>query len=307
MEIDRSAADLVLSYLDGAASFEAVWTHPAYQAIRSHADLFGDGLSKAAIRDAIDHGGPKNEDEFEYHGVQGLEANLDRVRDLIDHTESHEPQWIDTITSELAGVIPVDPSEVTIYPVIGYDVGIGIDGAACLNCNEPLFFESAREFLSVAIHETTHVLYDSVHDFHNLPRVRQATSSVERTRLFDTMLHTEGYAVYAPLSLRNRDAKLNVGDHVIQSDYAVVADEDEIASQIETYDALRQALHYAGEWTLEEYIRRAFGSERLPYRVGCVMLDRLAMKEGMDAVREAFCLDARVFVEEYDWVLDTYR
>jgi hypothetical protein len=64
--------------------------------------------------------------------------------------------------------------------------------------------------------------------------------------------------------LRRRDDALGDGpksesEHVLHADYAVVADEDRIEAHVDEHDALRRDFDDAGEWSLEQYLDRAFG------------------------------------------------
>jgi predicted GH43/DUF377 family glycosyl hydrolase len=73
-----------------------------------------------------------------------------------------------------------------------------------------------------------------------------------------------------------------------------------------TLDAVREELA-TGASERETSLGYLFGGSRLPYRVGCALLDRVEEKRGFEAVSEAFYLDPAEFYERYDPLLDAYR
>jgi hypothetical protein len=52
---------------------------------------------------------------------------------------------------------------VAIYPIIGYDMGIVLDNAVCLNVNWLPYWREPEEILYYTIHEITHVFYERHH------------------------------------------------------------------------------------------------------------------------------------------------
>lgn len=52
---------------------------------------------------------------------------------------------------------------ITIYTVIGYDNGIGLNRNVCINLNSEICLRDYRELISTIIHETTHIYYESIH------------------------------------------------------------------------------------------------------------------------------------------------
>lgn len=298
MEIDHSGAELFLSYVDNEASIDEVWNHDAYKIIREHADKLRGGLEKEQIERAVDGG------ESDYYGVSDIDENREKIEDLMDVIRENEKIWLDKIEAELDRVVQDENKDITIYPVFGFDIGIGLEDGVCINLNEQLFFDDPCHFIYLAIHESSHALYSRIH---GMPNIMEVESAEDRISFFNTFFHSEGYAVYTPLKSRKDDGYMGSKGHYITQDYYELSAEDRIKEHVKKYDKLREDLKDSEDWSLEKYMDRAFGEERLAYRVGCTMINQIEKEKGMDEVREAFYLDADEFVEKYDWVLDSYR
>ncbi|MFW5927937.1 MAG: DUF5700 domain-containing putative Zn-dependent protease [Thermoplasmatota archaeon] len=298
MNIDYKATELFSDYLDGDTSIDNVWETEAYKTIRLHADKLGGGLKKEQIVKAVEG------ENTGYYGVADLKENIDEIRNLIDEIKNNEKKWLKTIKEELDRVVPEEyKDDITIHPVFGFDIGIGLNDNVCINLNEQLFFDDPKEFMFIALHECSHVLYDRIHDFQSIDKVR---STEERITFFRTFFQTEGYAVYTPLNKRQMDEMKNL-DHSIMKDYQIISDESKIKKSVKKYDKLGEELKKSGAWTLEKYMKKCFGQERLAYRVGGTLIKKIEEKEGMSVVRDGFYKDPDDFAEEFDWILDEYR
>lgn len=301
MRIDCSAAELFLSYLDGAVPLADVWDHPAYAIARDHADLLGKDLSRADVTAS------GTTERTTFPDLEDTGGNRERITQLLARVRANEAAWTGRIERHLERVTPdEDTSDVTLHLAIGYEFGIGLQSGAYVNVNEPLFLGMPRQLLYAALHECSHVLYDREHGFSAELDARSLDSREEQRAFFDTLFHTEAYATYTPLELRRSDGNVGGLEHVICEDYRVVADETRLRRHVEAYDSFRETLR-SGPVSRETLLARAFGGARLPYRVGCALLDRIEEKRGIDEVRDAFYLDPDSFVEAYDWILDDYR
>lgn len=301
MRIDYSAVERFLSYVDGDVPLADVWDHPAYAIARDHADLLGRDLTQADLT------GSRATERTTSFDVEDSGANRERITLLIAHVRSNEAAWTEQIERHLERVTPdEDTSDVTLHLAIGYEFGIGLQSGAYVNVNEPLFLGMPRQLLYAALHECSHVLYDREHSFSTELRARSLDSREEQRTFFDTLFHTEAYATYTPLELRRSDGDVGGREHVICEDYRVIADETRLRRHVEEYDSFRETLR-GGPVSRETLLARTFGGARLPYRVGCALLDGVEEERGLDEVRDAFYVDPDSFVEAYDWVLDEYR
>lgn len=301
MRFDSSAAERFLSYADGETSLSAVWKHPAYKIARKHAEILGIDLSREDISEAIAG------KQTSFSQVRNLEKDRERIIRLIEHANTNEADWIVEIERQLKRVTPdEDVSDLPLFLAVGYELGIGLRNGAYLNLNEPLFLRMPRQLLYVAIHESSHVLYDRVHNFSSELGPELLDSQEGQQTVFNTLFHTEAFATYTPLNLRKHEGNVGEHDFPICEDYRVLADETRLQHHVVEYDSFRDTLQKKAVsqktlWT------RSFGESRLPYRVGCAMLRGIEEKQGREEVREAFYTDPGEFIEEYDWVLDEYR
>jgi hypothetical protein len=301
MQIDCSGVEQFLAYVDGETPLSEVWNHPGYQVVQQHAALFGRDLTQEDIPRALDG------EETPFTRVDDLEENRERIEQLLADVRSTESEWTDEITRNLERITAdEDLNSVTLYLGIGYDPGIGLGDGAYVNLNWGPYLDHPRELLYTAIHECSHVVYERVHE-----TVSEVSPEHFQTRegqqfIFDAVFQTEAYATYTPLALRRADGNAGTHDNVISQDYRVLDDEERIQELVTEFDALRERLE-TEPVSRTELLGALFGDKRLPYRLGCALLDCLEQKEGLDAVREAFYTDSEQFLSEYDWVLDEYR
>lgn len=86
----------------------------------------------------------------------------------------------------------------------------------------------------------------------------------------------------------------------------MLSDPDRLADLVAEYDSVRDSLE-SGPVDRETFVRHLFGGSRLPYRVGCALLEQIEDRRGIEEVGEAFYLDPVEFYERYDPLLDEYR
>jgi hypothetical protein len=281
-------AEIFLSHLRGQIAVRQVLEHPAYQTVARHAQMFGNGICAQDVVDAI-AGRPSP-----FFGLDELSKNLSRVITLMDDIRQHEMDWVAAIEGELHNLLPDENLEITIFPILGYDMGIGLNGAVCMNLNCNAYLGDSREFLFYAIHECMHVVYER---HHPIPALANIQTPSEWRSYFNLWTHNEGFAVYAPLKLREKLGCLE------ERDYRVLFN----ASQLESHRmAFRRALETLENNILssrDEYLEICFGDMRLTYRLGCELLRRIARAQGQEAVRQAFFLDADHFMKSYKHLL----
>lgn len=295
MRVDDSAARLFLSYVDGEATLEEVWDHPAYDIAREHAGLLGGDLS-------ADHLAVAGED-----GTPSVRDNRAAIEELLDAVRDAEPAWLDRITARLEQVVPgAETGDLPVYLGIGYETGIGLADGVYLDVSEPFYLDEPRRVSYAALHESTHVCYDRRHDMADRMADRSLDSADGQRRFFEILFHTEAYAVYAAGQPWRADGVGGL-DHPMCEDYRVLADADRLRDHVAQYDSFRAELATDAPLSRETLFGHTFGGPRLPYRVGCAMLQRIEAEHGNEAVREAFTEPPETFVAEYDHLLDAYR
>jgi hypothetical protein len=289
MRFDFSAVELFLACREGRLSADDLLVHPAYQAVRRHAELFGQGLRPGDI-DAALTGRPSP-----FYGLDHLTERLPRVLALVRTIRTHEQEWTAAAEAALRHLFPAEKLDITVYPTIGYDMGIGLSGVVCLNCNYEGFLADPGEFLYFIVHECVHVVYER---YHSIPPLRCVTGPAEWFAYFCTWLQNEGYAVYAPISLRNEAGAL------AERDYRVLSDPEQPDELRRTALAAIAELGCGRPLPAERYFELCFGPLRLTYRVGCELVRRIEADRGIEAVRRAFRLDGLTFVREYARLLE---
>lgn len=303
-----TSVDLIVSYIDDEAEFDEVWNSGAFQLFQEFSELFGVGLSREETKVVLD-------EQIENAPALGtFEENLPRVKELLDSIEENKIPWVQIIEEELGRVIPEgDTADIPIYPVPNDFYGFGLPDGVCINVNDPLLFENPREFLYFSIHEATHTFYTRVH---GTPSVQDLETPTDKVSFFNTLIHTEGYAVYTPLELRENENAVNL-EHLTSldtpstesvQDYVAILNDVHMTGVVEGYDSLRDELDSAPEWDQQELLQRTMmAEERFPYRVGGRLVKEIEEEYGLEEVHEAFYMDADEFVDTYDHLLDDLR
>ena len=288
IRFDFSGAEQFLAGLEGRISPEQVFAHPAYQTVALHARMFGVGLNAVDVENAL-AGKPSP-----FYGLVGFLPNLPRVAHLLSYLRQQAAEWSAVIEFELRALFPDEKLNITIFPILGYDMGIGLDGSVCMNLNCPTYLNEPLEFLFYAIHECAHVLYERRHP---IPILADINTPAEWHSYFNLWTQNEGFAVYAPLRLREKLENLN------ERDYQVLWDGPALEfHRLEYFFALGQLLD---ETPLEReaYLEICFGDRRLTYRLGCELLRRIEHTHGLTTVQQAFFMAGDEFMERYKYLL----
>ncbi|MGE5237042.1 MAG: DUF5700 domain-containing putative Zn-dependent protease [Acidobacteriota bacterium] len=168
----------------------------------------------------------------------------------------------------------------TLFLTFGYDIGVALAPNASLNCTHPHFDGHPRELLYYAIHELHHVGFMT---FQTPPRLADITSCSDLLRLVEYSTQMEGMAVLAAYQ-RRRD------DHALADDNDYVALEDakrmeaDLASYLEDYAYLKGRGAQPADSRAWQVIDRMASGERLWYRVGASMAQRIEASTGRDAL-----------------------
>ncbi len=301
MRVDLSAAELFARYVSGGgglAAATALLDHTAYQAVSKHAEAcYGVRLSGEHIQDALQG------DASPFFGLRRVHENMPRIFEVLRLTGERADSWLDDAMASLSAIAPgVDLSGITVYPIVGYDAGIGLFGAVCLNLNWSVYLDRPEEMLYMMIHEGTHVLYGRRRPMFDLSAVN---THGEWLSLLWRMTQDEGYAVYAPLSLRMRRGAMGDESNPILRDYQVLLSRARMAWHLDRYRDVarwltRGAAKPGGDTPdREECMLALFGPHRLTYRVGCELVRRIEQAEGGEAVAQAFRLSPEDFMRRY--------
>ena len=135
-----------------------------------------------------------------FYGLDSLSAKMPQVKQLWHIIDANQQPWLDLVQATLSRLLPEeDLNHITIYPIIGYDMGIGLENMVCMNLNGEPYFAEPDEFLYFIIHECVHVIYEW---HHTVPPLRNVVTADQWLSYLKLWVQNEGYAVYAPLQLR---------------------------------------------------------------------------------------------------------
>ena len=123
MKISFSGAELFISYLDEKATLDEVIEHESYKAVFSHGEHFNNRLTKQDIENAL------KGQSTPFYGLENLFENLPRIKNLVKKIEKNQLQQLKDVSEVFSSLLPEeDLTTITIYPIIGYDAGIGLEG-----------------------------------------------------------------------------------------------------------------------------------------------------------------------------------
>ena len=288
MKISFSGAELFISYLDGKVTLEEVIEHESYKTVFSHGEHFNNRLTKQDIENAL------KGQSTPFYGLENLFENLPRIKNLIKKIEKNKLFWLKDVSEVFSSLLPEeDLTDIRIYPIVGYDAGIGLENAVCMNLNWNQYLNDPPEFLYFMIHEVFHVLYQRIH---RIPLLKEVVTPENWLSYFNLFVQNEGYAVYAPFDLRVKRG------HLTDRDYAVLCDEKKIGEHIKIFTETVHLLEHE-QLTSDEYCKNVFGPKRLTYRVGCELIRRIEKNYSFEAVKKGVYLDADQFFSRYKHLL----
>ena len=283
-----SGAEIFLSHLRGQIEIGRVLEHPAYQTVARHAQMFGNGICAQDVMNAL------NGRLSPFYGLDGLSENLTRILSLLEFLHQHATDWATAIETELQGLLPNENLDITIYPIIGYDMGVGLNSAVCMNLNCAAYINEPLEFLFYSIHECTHVIYER---HHSIPTLAEVNTPAEWRSYFNLWTHNEGFAVYVALHIREDLGYLN------ERDYQVLFDAEKLKQHLQAFLNALESLQSETLLPRDEYLEICFGDMRLTYRLGCELLRRIARVHGQESIQQAFLLNSDRFMERYKYLL----
>lgn len=276
--ITTDAATAFLTWLESASDDEGLlgtlMGHPGYRTVAAHSAVFGDSPVTREDFLLARSGKPSR-----LYGMSRVRENIPAIRRAITYVEERRSGIRDLVDASLRRVFSVDE----IYPleihcVVGYDMGVGLQGSVAINLNTPLYLNDPCEIGYMLVHEATHVAYERVHgpsSVHGLERPGAFR------RLVLMLLQNEGLAVYTPLRAR---IAANCLDN---PDYRFLLDPDTLSQKTEALRDLITGLgdDYPGDKA--DAILSRLSRERLSYVVGCAAFVKLEEEGGDALVREA--------------------
>jgi hypothetical protein len=168
----------------------------------------------------------------------------------------------------------------TLFVTFGYDIGVAFGANASLNCTHPRFGEHPRELLYYAIHELHHVGF--MH-YQPPPKLSDIKTCAELLKLVEYSTQLEGMGVLAAYQRRSEEHAL-----ADDPDYVALQDEKRMQADLESYfkdyDYLVGRGNQAADPDAWAVIHRMSPGERLWYRVGAYMAQRIESAKGRAAL-----------------------
>lgn len=285
MQFDFSAFEIMQAAIHGQIPLEQALSHPAYQAVLAHARRFSGGITQDDVAAAL------RGVETSFYGMKGLDEKLGRIHQLADILREKQQVWMACAVREFARLLPdEDMGPVRIYPILGYDKGIGLNEAVCMNLNCQAYLDRPQEFLYYLIHETAHVLYER---HQRVPALAEVQTPLDWAAYFSLWTQNEGFAVYSALGIRRQTDGLN------EPDYQVLFNPARLRSTLEAFQATRARFEERINRPVDEFLESAFGDQRLTYRAGCQIFKEIEQAGGLPAVRRAWTAEPASFLTLY--------
>jgi hypothetical protein len=271
--------------------FDASFARQAIEYVRTHDSALAAPLAESpAITHILNHA--RN---FDYDvpkdsrmalvssllGPQGLEgersAACQRCLAYFSGPMLADPHWV----NDALRYLPADfRFHGALFLTFGYDIGVAFAPNASLNCTHAHFDKRPGELLYYAIHELHHIGYMS---YHAPPKIADVRSCADLLRLVEYSTQMEGMAVLAAYQ-RRRD------EHALADDADYVALEvaerikADLMSYFKDYDYLKGRGAQPADADARAVIDRMSSGERLWYRVGAYMAQRIEASKGRAAL-----------------------
>jgi hypothetical protein len=272
VRLDASFARSAVGHLRrGSPSVDELAALPAVAHLLRHARQFEIDVPAASGVELVRHLlGP----------VAGRDAQIARVQESLrffTETLATNRAWVEDALYYLPENFRFDGS---LYLTYGYDIGVALAPDASLNAAHPRFGDAPRELLYYAIHELHHVGYMR---YQPPPLVAEIETCADVLQLVRYCTHLEGMAVLAAGRRRRAERALDADE-----DYVALADETRMraaeASYFEAVDCLARRADTAADDEAFAVLERMSSGERLWYRVGARLAQRIEDDAGHAAL-----------------------
>jgi Putative zinc dependent peptidase (DUF5700) len=291
LSFDASFARQAVEYLrsNNAKLAERMVGSPAITHILNHARNFDYDVPKESRQALLESLlGAKNEKQ---EAVRS--AVCEQSIEYFSKTMLADQHWV----ADALRYLPADfRFHGTLFLTFGYDIGVAFGPNASLNCTHSHFNNHSRELLYYAIHELHHVGFMA---YQTPPKLSDIKTCEDLVNLVEYSTEMEGMGVLAAYQ-RRRD------DHALADDPDYIALQDQnrmqsdLASYFKDYQYLknrRTQLADADAWAV---ITRMSSGERLWYRVGTSMAQRIEARKGRTALIELVKQGPRQFITTYE-------
>jgi hypothetical protein len=203
---------------------------------------------------------------------------------------------------EAAAYLPEDAlSGTVLYLTVGYDIGVAVSGEASLNLAHPHFMENRDEIWFYCVHEVHHAGFERYHDLPVLADVKTTGDLADLIRYLTTL---EGLAVHAARNWRTEAGALKT-----DGDYVALLEPKSMDRYEKEFFNLYYSIAEAPPRPLKEQdweiLERMSSGDRLWYRVGARMADRIERKLGREILIETILQSPEAFFSRFEEMTDT--
>lgn len=291
MKIDYSYIETFFKIIDKRTDISELESNGGFQTIITHAEKTGNDFSLKDIEDAI------KDINDEAYGLRNLLKNIERIKTLYKTLKIQEKEWLKEVKFYVGKLFSdIDYEVTTIYPVIGYDIGIGLNRNVCVNLNSEICLKDYRELISIIIHETTHTYYEAIHG--SILDCFKIDTLVDMKNLINNAIQYEGAGIFSAEEYRVKNNLLDTGSP-IQEDYKILTNKDKRVELLHEYKELSNDLMSGRLQDKEEFVKRGFGQSKLTHRFGYSIFTEINEVNGIEGVKEAINMSNKDFVEKF--------
>ncbi len=291
MKIDYSYIETFFKIMDKRTDISELESNDGFKTIIIHAQKTGNDFSLKDIEDAI------KDVNDEAYGLRNLLKNVERIKALYKMLKTQEKEWLKEVKIHVEKLFnDIDYEATTIYPVIGYDDGIGLNRNVCVNLNSEISLKDYRELISTIIHETAHTYYESIHG--SILDCFKIDTLVNMKNLLNNAIQYEGVGVFSAEKYRVKNNLPNTGSPM-QEDYKVLTDKDKRLELLHEYKELSNDLMSGRLKDKEKFLNRGFGQSKLTHRLGYSIFTEINEVNGIEGVKEAVYMSNKDFVEKF--------
>lgn len=221
-----------------------------------------------------------------------LKQTTARLRLMQRDIQSQRRCWEDAATTLPKGAL----IDATLFLTVGYDIGVAVSGNASLNVAHQRFAKNPQELWFTCVHELNHAGFQK---YHRLPKLADIKTNHDLANLIRYLTTMEGLAVYTARKWRAEAGELDA-----DPDYVALLDPQRMDVYEKKFFTLYNGLAAGKLRRLEnsdwEVLEPMSTDERLWYRVGARMANKIEKEQGRDALVKTVLEGPEAFFTQYE-------